>query len=255
MRPANATRLPVEVAQPDLREADSNTSMRPRKAEENDVRLTRTLLFCGTLVAPFFILTDIAAATLFYPGYDYSAQQVSELSAIGAPSRDFWMLMGYPYNLLTLAFAAGIWLAAGARWTLKLAAALIVLFAINSFSWGWVAPMHMRGTAFAATDAMHIAFAVSAVALMLGFIGFGAAAFGRGFRVFSAIIVVAMLAAGGVVSTQIPAIAANQPTPWMGLVERISVYGPMIWMAALAVMLLREAASDRGRVRLVGVSG
>ena len=80
--------------------------------------ITRLLLACGTLAAPFFVLTDIIAAMLLYPGYDYSAQQVSELSAIGAPSREFWMLMGYPYNLLTLAFAAGVWLVADGRLSL-----------------------------------------------------------------------------------------------------------------------------------------
>jgi hypothetical protein len=69
--------------------------------------VSRLLLIGGVIAAPFFILTDIVAATLVYPGYDYTAQQVSELSAIGAPSRDFWMLMGYPYNLFTLAFAGG----------------------------------------------------------------------------------------------------------------------------------------------------
>jgi hypothetical protein len=202
--------------------------------------VTRFLLLGGIAAAPLFILTDIVAATLVYPGYDYSAQQVSELSAIGAPSRDFWMIMGYPYNLLTLAFAAGVWLAAGRRTSLKVAAVLIVLFAINSFLWGWVAPMHMRGDQFTDTDTMHIAFAGSAVALMVGFIGAGALALGRGFRIFSAMVVLAMLAAGAVVSTQIAAIAANQPTPWMGLVERVSVYSPMIWMMILAILLLRE---------------
>jgi hypothetical protein len=203
--------------------------------------LPRLLLICGVLAAPLFILTDIAAAVWFYPGYDYSAQQVSELSAIGAPSRDFWMLMGYPYNVLTLAFAAGLWLAAGERQSLRWAAALIVLFAVNSFLWGWVAPMHMRGTTFTETDTMHIAFAVSAIVLMIGFICCAAAAFGRGFRIYSAATIILMLAAGGIVSTRIAAIAANQPTPWMGLVERISVYGPIIWMAVLALMLLRRA--------------
>ena len=202
--------------------------------------VTRLLLICGVVAAPFFILTDIVAATLVYPGYDYSAQQVSELSAIGAPSRDFWMIMGYPYNLLTLAFAGGVWLAASGRLSLRIAAVLIVLFAANSLSWGWLAPMHMRGTQFTDTDTMHIVFAISAVTLMLGFIGFGATALGRGFRIYSTITVVLMLAAGTVVGTQIAAIAANQPTPWMGLVERVSVYGPMIWMAVFATALLRR---------------
>jgi len=68
------------------------------------MNVNRALLFGGALVAAFFILSDIAAATWFYPGYDYTSQQVSELSAIGAPSRDFWMLMEFPYNALTLAF-------------------------------------------------------------------------------------------------------------------------------------------------------
>lgn len=209
--------------------------------------ITRLLIICGTAAAPFFILSDIVAATLLYPGYDYSAQQVSELSAIGSPSRDFWMLMGYPYNLLTLAFAVGVWRVAEGRWPLKITAVLIVLFAANSFSWGWLAPMHMRGTQFTDTDTMHIVFAIFAVVLMIGFISFGAAALGRGFRIYSAITIALMLAAGAVVSTQIAAIAANQPTPWMGLVERISVYGPMIWMAVFALALLRRqgAASSQ----------
>jgi hypothetical protein len=203
--------------------------------------LTRALLICGILAAPLFILTDLAAATWFYPGYDYTAQQVSELSAIGAPSRDFWMLMGYPYVALTLAFAAGLW-RASARPTLRIAAIIIVLFAINSFAWGWVAPMHMRGTSFTDTDTLHIGFAISAVALIVAFICLGAAALGTPFRIYSAVTIVLMLAAGGVVSTSIAAIAANQPTPWMGLVERISVYGPMLWIAVLAITLLRRPA-------------
>lgn len=203
--------------------------------------LNRALLICGVLAAPLFILTDFAAAAWFYPGYDITSQQVSELSAIGAPSRDFWMLMGYPYNALTLAFAVGLW-RASAEPSLRIAAALIVLFAINSFAWGFVAPMHMRGTTFTDTDTMHIAFAVSAVALMLAFITLGAIARGPRFRLYSAVTVVLMLAAGGIVSTSIPAIAANQPTPWMGLVERISIWSPMIWIAVLAISLLRRPA-------------
>jgi hypothetical protein len=210
--------------------------------------VSRLLLVGGVIAAPFFILTDIVAATLVYPGYDYTAQQVSELSAIGAPSRDFWMLMGYPYNLFTLAFAGGVWLVAGGRLSLRIAAVLIVFFVANNLLWGWLAPMHMRGTQFTDTDTMHIMFTISAVMLMLGFIGCGAAAFGSGFRIYSATTIVLMLVAGVVVGTQIGAIAANQPTPWMGLVERVSVYGPLIWMAVFAAALLRRQSEPAWRM-------
>lgn len=204
------------------------------------MQVTRWLLFCGILAAAVYIGADIAAATLFYPGYDYGAQQVSELSAIGAPSRPFWMIMGYPYTLLLLAFAAGVWQASAGRLSLKATAIILGLFALNGFIWGFVAPMHMRGTTFTDTDTMHIGFAIAAVVLILGQIGFGAAALGRGFRIYSALTVLAMLVAGGVVSTQVGKIAANEPTPWMGLVERVSVHGAMVWIAVFAAMLLRR---------------
>ncbi len=138
----------------------------------------RSLLICGALAAAVYIGTDILAASFFYPGYDYTAQQVSELSAIGAPSRPFWMLMGYPYALLTMAFAAGVWCAAD-RTSLRVAAVLILLVAINGLVWGLVAPMHMRGTDFTASDTMHIAFAVGAILLILALIGVGTARPGR----------------------------------------------------------------------------
>lgn len=204
------------------------------------MRWTKPLLLAGALAAPIFIATDLVAAALLYPRYDYSAQQVSELSAIGAPTRAFWLAMSYPYALLLLALAAGTWRSA-TRMAQRIAAALIALFAIHGLLWATLAPMHMRATAFTETDTLHIAFTVVAIVLMTGFISAGALLFGRGFRLYSALTVIAMLAAGGIVGTQISAIAAGQPTPWMGLVERIAVYGPIIWTAVFALALWRRA--------------
>ncbi|WP_158626128.1 DUF998 domain-containing protein [Arsenicitalea aurantiaca] len=206
--------------------------------------LTRVLLACGIVGAVFFLAMDVVASFWLYPGYDYTAQQVSELSAIGAPSRDFWMTMGIPYAALSFAFALGVWRAGAGRRRITATAVLLALFAFNSLVWGWVAPMHMRGAAFSGTDAMHIVLTVVAVALMALFMIVGGSAFGRGFRLFSMLTLAAMLVAGGVVGTQIPAIAQGLPTPWMGLVERISVYAPSLWITVLAFMLLRETAPD-----------
>lgn len=200
----------------------------------------RVLLCCGIASGLTYLTMDVLAAAFFYPGYDYTAQQVSELSAIGAPSRAMWMTFTYPYTALTALFAAGVWMVAGSRPSLRVTAVLILLFAMNAISWGLLAPMHMRGTQFTDTDSLHIGFAVSAVLLTLMIMGIGSLGLGRRFRLFTAVLVLAMLAAGGVISTQIPAIAANQPTPWMGLVERISVYSPMLWLAVFAAALWRQ---------------
>lgn len=207
--------------------------------------LTRSLLACGILGAALFIAMDWVASFWLYPGYDYTAQQVSELSAIGAPSRDFWMAMGFPYAALSFAFALGVWRASAGRTRLAIAAVLLALFALNSLIWGWVAPMHMRGMAFSATDTMHIVLTVVAVVLMVMFMTIGSTVFGRGFRIFSILTIAAMLVAGGVVGTQVSAIAQGLPTPWMGLVERVSVYAPSLWITVLALMLMRENVTTR----------
>ena len=208
------------------------------------MHLTRLLLACGIVEAAFFITMDFVASFWLYPGYDYTAQQVSELSAIGAPSRIFWMTMGFPHAALSFAFALGVRRASAGRTSLTITAVLLALFALNSFIWGWVAPMHMRGEVFSATDTMHIALTIVAVVLMVMFMTVGSASFGRGFRMFSMFTLAAMLIAGGVVGTQVPAIAQGLPTLWMGLVERVSVYAPSLWITGLALMLLREDATD-----------
>jgi hypothetical protein len=44
---------------------------------------------------------------------------------------------------------------------------------------------------------------------------------------------------GVLASLQAGRMEANQPTPWMGIEERINIYATMLWMAVLAIGLLR----------------
>jgi hypothetical protein len=41
-----------------------------------------------------------------------------------------------------------------------------------------------------------------------------------------------------------PRIAANLPTPWVGVRERINIYGYMLWMLVLAIILLCSQDSE-----------
>jgi hypothetical protein len=50
----------------------------------------------------------------------------------------------------------------------------------------------------------------------------------------------------------VTAVIANEPTPWMGAIERAAQYGTNLWYAALALVLLPKQppvgqASDRAR--------
>ena len=59
------------------------------------------------------------------------------MSAVGAPSRDFWMTMGFPNAGLSFAFALGVRRASAGRTRLTIATVLLVRFALNALIWGW----------------------------------------------------------------------------------------------------------------------
>ena len=49
----------------------------------------------------------------------------------------------------------------------------------------------------------------------------------------------ALVAGGALAWLDAVRVAAKLPTPWLGVTERINIYGYMLWMAVLAITLLR----------------
>jgi len=207
-------------------------------------RLVSALLACGVVVAVVQIAGDVIAAAL-YPGYSYANQTVSELSAIGAPTRPFLAGVGFVFEALVLAFAVGVWLVADGKRSLKISAVLLAVFALNAFVWG-LFPMQQRGSEMAATDVAHIVGAIVQVVTIVLFIAFGSGADGRWFRIFSIALILAILGAGALVGTQAGRIAAGAPTPFIGLIERVDFYGPSVWILVLAIELLRQQREQLG---------
>ena len=66
----------------------------------------------------------------------------------------------------------------------------------------------------------------------------GGRASGRGFRVFSNVTIVMTLVFGAMAGSYAPQIPVGAPTPWLGVIERLSVYAYLLWIAAFANMLL-----------------
>ena len=215
-----------------------NTSSTARMPKQSRNRLVTVLLACGIFIAVVQIAGDVVAAAR-YPGYSYANQTVSELSAIGAPTRPFQAGVGLVFEALVLAFAVGVWLMASGRRNLKISAVLLGMFALNALVWG-LFPMQQRGSEMAATDVAHIVGAIVQVVTIVLFIAFGSGADGRWFRIFSIALIVAILGAGALAGTQAGRIAAGSPTPFIGLIERVSFYGPSIWILVLAIELLRQ---------------
>ena len=144
------------------------------------------LLICGVL-APALYVAMLVFVPMQWEGYSSASQTVSELSAIGAPTRTLWVVLGSAYTLLTVAFGLGVLASAGRSRALRAAGGVLVAQSLVNLLWP---PMHLRGTGPTLTDTMHIAFAMAWLLLMLLAIGFGAAAFGRRFRLYSGATVV-----------------------------------------------------------------
>lgn len=97
-------------------------------------------------------------------------------------------------------------------------------------------PMHLHEPVSSPANTMHsIVMGVIVVFILLA-IGFGAVAFRKWFRFYSIGTILILLVAGAVAFWLA---AAVQPGPWFGVIERINVYGYLLWVAVLAIVLLR----------------
>ena len=210
------------------------------KVHPNAIKI---LLFCGILSSLLYVATDILASMLS-PGYSYSSQSISELSAIGAQTRSLWIAMLFLFNPLLIAFGIGVRLSAGAKRSIRITGTLLVIWGILGFVWLFF-PMHLRGAIGSTTDTMHLVMAAVTVLLILLFIGFGSSASGKWFRLYSTGTILILIIFGALTVQQVPMVAAQQPTPWLGIMERVNVYGAMLWVLVLAIILLRAEKKNK----------
>jgi len=197
----------------------------------------KVFLVCGIVSSLLYVVMTVVVA-MQWEGYHSASQTVSELSAIGAPTRPLWFLPGIAYSLLVTAFGWGVWASARRSRPLRVVGGLMVAYGVIGLAWPF-APMHLRGAELTLTDTMHIVLAMVTVLLMLLAIGFGAAAFGKRFRLYSIGTILVLLVFGALAGLDGPRIAANLPTPWVGVWERINIGVFLLWVVVLAVALLR----------------
>ena len=207
------------------------------------------LLTCGILSSLIYVCSDILAAVQ-WKNYSYSSQAISELMAINAPTRPVLILLNTIYGLLIVLFAFAVWKTGSIKSGLKIAGILLVLYAIVGQATLMFFPMHLRGEEKTITDTMHKILTAVTVLFILCAVGFGANADGRLFRFYSYLSILVLLVFGLWTGMDAPRIDTNLPTPWMGIKERINVYGFMLWVIVFAITLLQiekapGSANDR----------
>lgn len=187
-----------------------------------------------------------AAAVIFaplaYPGYDWMAHAVSDLSAANAPSLALWNRLTALYNVCEVACVTVVCIGIQGKRT-KFLRVGVYIFAVME----WVSAVGFRAfpltdSGFAGTfqDTMHIA--VTGVVVLLSIVSLViiiiAGAKDRSCRSYGvcAGIALAMMLVGAVGMKLVPA-------EYFGVVERFSVFAATGFNAALGIHLF---AGDRG---------
>jgi hypothetical protein len=205
----------------------------------SDAAWRKALLVCGVASS---LLYALMIWGIRYDGYDPISQVPSELTAIGAPTRALWARLGWIYTVLVTAFGIGVWTSAGENRAVRIVGGLILAYASLGLLWP-VAAMHQREVLAAGggtlSDTLHVLLGAVTVFLMFLAIGFGASAFGKPFRLYSIATIVVLLTFGALTFFEAPRLQANQPTPWIGLWERINICVFLLWVVMLGAVLWR----------------
>jgi uncharacterized protein YndB with AHSA1/START domain len=200
----------------------------------------RKPLLSGGILAAFLYVSMTLFVGLLWEGYSVVSRVPSELSAIGAPTRLLWTWLGAVYGVLMIAFGWIVWKSAPPNRALRVVGALLMAHTVFGQFWP---PMHQRAVLAAGggtlTDTLHLVWAAVTGLFFMLMVGFGAAALGKRFRVYSIVTIVIVLACGAVTGTYASRVQADLPTPWVGVWERISIATFMGWIAVLATALLR----------------
>jgi len=116
----------------------------------------------------------------------------------------------------------------------------LVVYALVSFVWPQFFPEDLTAPVSAFTNTMHIVLTFVTVFTWMVILGFAIASFGKWLRFYSIETLLAILVFGILTGPQAAALAAGQPTPWLGLTERMNIYSFMLWVVVVAIVLLRE---------------
>ena len=210
-------------------------------------RGAQLLLACGIASSIWYVAINVIVP-MQWPSYSIVDHTVSELSAIGAPTRTFWIAIVLPYVLLFAAFGLGVRAVAGSSRALRTAGSLVLFYcAFNA----WWPPMHSRDVLAAGggtlTDTLHLIWAGVTTALFLLMMACAATAFSGAFRRITILSMGCLVGFGVLTAMDAPDLAMGLPTPWIGIWERVDIGVFVVWVAAFALILMRgEARNAQG---------
>ena len=192
--------------------------------------MSRAVLVAALAATLLFISADLVALRQ-WKGYDYIHQSMTQLAAIGAPTRSWTLPLSIGHDLALLVVGVALWLVAGRNVALRITASLVIVGAITWLV-GGLFPARIGETPQRLSPAV-ILGATAVVASVLAIV-FGAAALSGWFRVIS----VGVLAAFALLTV----LGLMQTSPRTGLQERVMAYTTLAWTVLLGVAVMTAQA-------------
>lgn len=202
--------------------------------------LQKVLLVCGVLAALLYIGTDLLAGSLS-KGYHFDSQSASLLSAFGAATRPYVLVLNIAADILLIAFSLGVWFSADRNWILRIMACLLAGNALFYMIAVVFFPLHPGEPVNGPANTLNTIIMAVSVFLFLFAIGFGAAGNHNWFRYFSIGILLVFLVFTILGIVVFPRIAAGPPVSRVGTQERTMIYAELLWLAMQAVVLLQAS--------------
>ena len=205
-----------------------------------NMRKKNFMNYCGLLgiVALLSYTAAVVFSPLAYPGYNWMAQAVSDLSATNAPSLGLWNQLSSLYNICTLICAMMVCAGIQGKGSRLLRTGIYLFTAMEWISAVGFSVFPLSDSGYAGTfqDKMHILSTIlvvllSIVSLVILIIAGVKRKEYRSFGVFAGIALGMML---------VGALGMNIiPKEYFGVVERFSVFAAVGYNAVLGIELFR----------------
>jgi hypothetical protein len=196
--------------------------------------LQKVLLTSGLLAPLLYFGTDRLVGHLI-PGYSFSAQSISDLSAIGSPQRWLAVLLTVAACVFMTAFGVGIWLISDQVLLLRAVSVLIIGNAIPGLIATLFFPTHYEVRPNFVSTGVLIMFSsvlCSILAMVLG-----AIAIKGWFRIFSISIPTAFILFAILRFATEKNSPAGEAVSLIGAQERTMSYSYLLWVFVLSIYL------------------
>jgi hypothetical membrane protein len=218
---------------------------------------SKILLFYGILAPVAYILTVFVGGVVT-PGYSHVSQYVSELIQTGAPNKAILDPLFTLYNILVILFGIGLfqYVRGVQKHERKLVGTLgAITLAIEGLA-GFLTlffPQDPIGSQVTTTGTMHIILAsVSSLTTMLSMLLLGmwfkTTPALRGISLYSFVFLAVVFVSGGFAARTI----AN-PSPFNGLIERVTIGGFLLWLLVIGWRLYFSDVPSMSASNLEGV--